>query len=502
MFEPSKYQLAIFNAVANTNSNILINSVAGSGKSTSIVNAVNYIPSLDKKKIVFLAFNKHIAEELKNRLPKNVKSSTIHSLGFAIIKRNNPKAQINQDKVYDVLEQLKTNWILPEEGKIAFFNRIKNLVDLARAYWDGAAGIDTMSKLAGQFGISTADNEDDYAFEAFQRVVNDKKTFDFPDMVFMPIKNNYNFLEYDVVFCDEVQDLSFIERQFMLKLVKSGGRFIAVGDPLQSINLFKGASKDSFHELKKINNTIELPLSISYRCAQSIVDWAKEISPAMEARPNAPAGTLVFNGQVNNIRPGDMVLCRLNAPLIALALEFIKVGRPVLIKGKDIGNNLIKLIEPYKNKTQQQVIDKLNNKVSKLVQKIKKRNPTKSAEDDSEVVLLRDKTDILVTLLEKFGSVYKVIEFIGSIYSDVSDAKKSIFSTIHRAKGDEADRVFILEPQLVPFPFATTDDEREQEKHIDFVARTRAKNHLEYIKDYSNWNKKNPDILPLFLPLK
>ena len=55
VFKPSKYQQAIYDFITDGEGNTVIDAVAGSGKSTTIVNALNIIPQ--DRKILFLAFN-------------------------------------------------------------------------------------------------------------------------------------------------------------------------------------------------------------------------------------------------------------------------------------------------------------------------------------------------------------------------------------------------------------------------------------------------------------
>jgi superfamily I DNA/RNA helicase len=54
-------------------------------------------------------------------------------------------------------------------------------------------------------------------------------------------------------------------------------------------------------------------------------------------------------------------------------------------------------------------------------------------------------------------------------------------SSVHRAKGLEADRVFILCPELMPHPMAKTDWAKAQEQNLRYVAITRAKHLLAYV---------------------
>lgn len=65
-FKPSKYQRAVYTFITKCNGNAVIDAVAGSGKSTTIVNALKIIPQ--NKRVLFLAFNKSIVEELKIKI--------------------------------------------------------------------------------------------------------------------------------------------------------------------------------------------------------------------------------------------------------------------------------------------------------------------------------------------------------------------------------------------------------------------------------------------------
>ena len=59
-FIPSKYQRAVYIYIEKGKGNAVIDAVAGSGKSTTIVNALKLIPK--NKRVLFLAFNKAIVK--------------------------------------------------------------------------------------------------------------------------------------------------------------------------------------------------------------------------------------------------------------------------------------------------------------------------------------------------------------------------------------------------------------------------------------------------------
>src|ERR671932_2382628 len=78
-FAPSRYQQAIFDWVEKGRGNAVVEAVAGSGKTTTLIKASQRIRN---KTILFCAFNKHIAETLANFVGSRTDCRTIHSLGL------------------------------------------------------------------------------------------------------------------------------------------------------------------------------------------------------------------------------------------------------------------------------------------------------------------------------------------------------------------------------------------------------------------------------------
>ena len=96
-FKPSAYQQAIYDFMANENGNAVIDAVAGSGKSTTIVNALKLIKP--NTSVLFLAFNKSIVEELRSKSKDdNAQIMTIHSCGWRAIMRHYGNVRMNPNK--------------------------------------------------------------------------------------------------------------------------------------------------------------------------------------------------------------------------------------------------------------------------------------------------------------------------------------------------------------------------------------------------------------------
>ncbi|MBP5457407.1 MAG: AAA family ATPase, partial [Paludibacteraceae bacterium] len=97
-YEPSQYQLDVFEHIVHGQGNAVIRAVAGAGKTSTIVAAMKLVPKT--KKCLFIAFNRSIVEELTNRLSgyTNCTIKTIHSLGLQIVRRNIGEVDIDEYK--------------------------------------------------------------------------------------------------------------------------------------------------------------------------------------------------------------------------------------------------------------------------------------------------------------------------------------------------------------------------------------------------------------------
>ncbi len=106
--------------------------------------------------------------------------------------------------------------------------------------------------------------------------------------------------------------------------------------------------------------------------------------------------------------------------------------------------------------------------------------PTKP-ELDKQREAMTDKKDCLVVLSEGCDTYDAVKLKIDSIFTD--DEYGVVFSTVHKAKGLEAETVFILEPGLLGnTKRCRTDEQAQQEKNLEYVAITRAMRELIFVK--------------------
>ena len=82
-----------------------------------------------------------------------------------------------------------------------------------------------------------------------------------------------------------------------------------------------------------------------------------------------------------------------------------------------------------------------------------------------------------------------LIDKLTSIFKD-NNTEGICLSTIHKAKGLEADNVYVLNKNLMPSKYVKQDWELEQEKNLEYVAYTRPKKMLGFIYSKDELNFK------------
>lgn len=535
-FQPSVYQKAIYDFISDGSGNAVVSAVAGSGKTTTLINALKLIPS--NKNVLFLAFNKSIATELKERVPKgctNIDVKTVHAYGFGGMTQSF-KSEIDANKYRKLLKdilnfaesgdldvikkynfdskklELINKFIFDEqeksfiEDKIGYFNRVNTLCDLGRLNLVDLktdAGVDMIYKLAEKHNVEIINGECYRAWLLINLGASYTGSADFTDMVFLPNFYNLKLRQYDMVFIDECQDLNACQRTLMQKAIKEDGRFIAVGDPAQAIYGFAGADSDSFKKLLDIPNTIELPLSVCYRCGSDIIDFVKRFMPQIEASESAKKGVIEQDSSYLNVRKGDMVLCRNTMPLVSLCMVYLKKGIKAYVMGTDISKSLIAMVDATKRKTEpysiENVFARIYREKEKLVNNIAKKEKITIAEAEQSnlVQVMTDRIMTLEVLCVNCETGFDLVDKLEKIFSDNSDG--ICLSTIHKSKGLEADRVFIIHEDLMPSKHAVKDWEKEQERNLMYVAYTRAKSVLGFIDDFDAYNnvesKENSNVV-------
>jgi DNA helicase-2/ATP-dependent DNA helicase PcrA len=263
---PSKYQKAFYKELQTTTNNILVAAVAGSGKTTTAVNSINFLSPDDDA--IFLAFNKSIVAELKERVPDYIDVSTLHSLGCRSYMRAMGKVDISESKMFDIAVKMVDKWNIGSlENKYSYCARVCQIVDIMR-FTMTTEDEEEIFNLTLKYNITVFANEVIHAKKVLEAGNKMVSKIDFTDMIYLPAAKNIKMKRYKYVFVDELQDLNRAQQEMIRKIVHpNGGRFIGFGDSRQSIYGFAGADFESFSRMRTMfPNTVELPLSVCYRC--------------------------------------------------------------------------------------------------------------------------------------------------------------------------------------------------------------------------------------------
>lgn len=497
-FPFSVYQIALFSFIENEEGSCIVDAKAGSGKTTSILAACDRLPK--GSRILFLAFNRSIVAELKEKLPSGVVCKTFNGCGWNAWVRYTGKSY-NQIKI-DAKKTWRIIWdCFQKEDQLLYGSFVNKMVALAKS-----SGLTPDSSDSDWYEIMdhhdvtmTTDNADydrgiSLSKRTLQKSISIASTVcDFDDQIYMPWLSNASFDKYDAVFIDEAQDTNSVQCQLLKRMLTPKGRLIAVGDPNQAIYGFRGADSNAMNNIQREFNAKTLPLSISYRCAKSVVALAREYVPNIESSDTAPEGEInhLEKYDVSNFSSSDAVLCRNNAPLVEIAYQFIARGRGVNFLGRDLGAGLCVLVRNMEAKDLDDLSIKLgvwlDKETSKLLEK----------KQEEKVEILEDKVrciDIFIANLpQSRQSVPQLLAAIEDLFK--ANDRGITLSSIHKSKGREWDRVFVLEFGLMPSKYARKDWMKVQENNLIYVAITRAKETLNFINS-NGWTDESGMVIP------
>jgi DNA helicase-2/ATP-dependent DNA helicase PcrA len=495
---PSKYQQDIFDFIETGTGNGVAEAVAGSGKTSTIIKALSLVPA--SASVAFLAFNKHIAKEIDSRLRSigvtHVRVSTIHSLGLQQVKKLadfNARDGIDKDKVGGIMDAFwpVSKGIGDHDKKINRIRRaiMRRAVSLAKATLVDVQDGNALMEMFERYNF-TVDEHTPVVIEklphVMQQCLENVETIDYDDMIWLPLvhrKLKMHFEKFQYIFVDEAQDLNNSQIQFILNSAWKGQtRIICVGDRRQSLYGFRGADTEAIPRLIEMLEATVLPLSISYRCPRSHVLRAQGIVPQIEPSDTAIEGLineeLEYRDFIKMIEPGDMIICRTNAPLIKPAFEAIKAGKKAMIRGADIGAKLISFVEKFEADTLAQLEILMNEYTEKEYQRYMDKGKELQAQ------MVKDELDTVQTVAASCKSVFELTNKLKMLFSDSNTGV--VFSSVHRAKGLEAERVFILRDDLMPHPKAKAGWEQVQESNCLYVALTRSKRELYFVHGDEN----------------
>lgn len=558
-FKPSTYQQDILDFFLNNpQSNMLVNALAGSGKSTTACMLSEHSKTSD----LYIAFNASVVEEFKKKI-KNPKTKvmTMHSLAYSIMLYNveqeskdsgeKPKGFGSQRSKRTVsLDNFKPHKILDEEitkryGRyIEFAKRVflkdnyVNLYNLCRLTLTDMSSNKDVSRLINDHVLFLYYGDEGYSAPDISEITSTLKildtkskqqfetqgVIDFTDMLWI----TFNKLKYDNwevpywalytnIYCDEVQDFSNIQLNFLKFIKRTKGRYVFIGDFHQAIYNFAGANAQAFNQIPKMFAPVEtFDLPICYRCAKSHLSRVnREYGIPILPCDNAPMGfvkTIDKNKISEYTKAGDMVISRKNKWIAEVVLDLARNGTPIFIEDKEMVEAIKRQILSSKctsvgtlEKFLQKVISNYNKKLFEIVSKNAREGGHEEehleavAEANSKI----DNTSFLLEILEGYlenhassDSVSKFSNFIDKLLNTTPSPNCVRLCSIHKAKGLEATNVFVLNEAKINYDFRNSKEQNIQEKNLSYIATTRAKEGLYLVKEPSKTTTtRNTDYL-------
>lgn len=500
--ELSKYQQAIMDWVVNGSGNAIVEAVAGSGKTTTLIEMLSRLNG----NVYLAAYNKKIAEEINDRIVSagldttRIKGSTFHAAGYSSLRYHvKSTIKVEANKLDLIMQELA----IPEEYK-AFVRRMVTIAkQRAFGFLTDVSQINCWMEAVDHFSLDVdLPDCDGQAYDCDEKVLREGLRYswkvlkhnnevtsmiDFEDMIYLPLVHNVRCFANDWLLIDEAQDTNPARRALAKKMLKPGGRLVAVGDRAQAIYGFTGADADSLDLIESEFGCKRLPLTISYRCPQSVVRLAQTWVKHIEASPTAIEGSTKsinideFYKNLDQLKNTDAILCRNTKPLVDIAYGLIRKGIACRVEGKEIGKGLINLVKRMNAKS----LDKLDEKLAAFKEREVQKYMAKGKETAAEMIA--DRVDTLDMLIERMQEVNEkatvddLIRMIDNMFGDSERDKRQLLtlSTIHKSKGREWKKVYWWGPnRFQPSPYARKEWQMGQEINLMYVAVTRAKEEL------------------------
>lgn len=500
--ELTSEQQAIVDFVEAGKGNLVIEALAGTGKTFSLLEALKVLP---QKSALVCAFNKPIAAEILARLPalprtRVVHVKTFHGQGLAVIKKHFPGVQISTTATEDIINAAGTTLKTPFGAKRAAVKILRQWKEqtttpLLIPTEEEILTLGLDHDLFGRLGDINIQATLDAVRLGYRLSLETKtpETIDFCDMVWLPIvKDLTPPSRYQAILVDELQDISPPQFELMRRLMVPGGRFIGVGDRWQQIYGWRGSMGGNAWKLaRELFDAKLLPLTTSFRCSTAVVHEARKRVHALRAHPEAVTGSvssaklsqlpqLLARGYSETIH--TFILSRNNAALLDAAMFLWRENVPFQINaGREILEPLYGIIDGLRLTSTDDFKVSIGQWHAAEMFRAERAGSTAWA----------DRVDEQAKMLLVAAS-YTAPKKIKQLFQEMLRAGGSgvLLSTVHKVKGLEADRVFLLKQTFASgsaeayeklYGEPPPNPPSQEEINIEYVAITRAKEHLTWI---------------------
>jgi len=478
----------------------------GTGKTTTLLNKVDdYLKNTDPDKVGYFAFTQKAAYEARDRAIKkfNLEEDdlpyfrTLHSLAFK--RLGIKKEDVMQRRHYQDLGK-KVN----EEINYAEYENDHNGIFTSDSEYLQVINLATLKGITPEQQYNLNQHSQDLALDKLKLMAHYLKDYkkqhtliDFNDMILEFTKSDVAVPKFDVVFIDEAQDLSRMQWD-MAKAIwqKTTDSFIA-GDDDQAIFRWAGADVDSFIA----QEGQMLPLQQSYRIPAKVHALAMGIINKIKTRINKSWNPKIHEGSLSryddfediNMSSGEwLVLARTKYMLDKLEPTLYENGyyyNNKFKKQKEHTLHMAALDWENARKGAPLSYDQVIRIYGYMSDKHADKNKLKSMTKDSMYIIpmMKEyqglKTDAV--WFEAFDAASRrEVNYLKQMRrrgEKLNEAPRITLSTIHGAKGGEAENVVLL-TDLSFNTMRSYEKNPDDENRLFYVGATRTKEHLHIIR--------------------
>ena len=270
---------------------VMVNAVAGSGKSSSTVARIKNMvdKGISPKDILAISFTKVASENLSEKLNKvgvkGVTSCTIHALAYRIVERKITKEVLKKKMMQPwakescIFEAYKS-YTGKYDKKDFKFESISNLISIQQGFM-----VSPNSKEEDMILPIDLDEEFDlsdvkYYYDFYSDYKKSKGLYDFNDLIFEALKivdntsrgRGSRSFKYKYALIDEAQDITDLQYALVEKVTPTGNISL-VGDGSQNLYSFSGSNPNILKEYDtKYENVTVINMNTNYRSLPNIID--------------------------------------------------------------------------------------------------------------------------------------------------------------------------------------------------------------------------------------
>lgn len=479
---------------------------------------------------VFLAFNTTTRDKLAAEIPANCKAYTFGGLGQSLLFKRHQYQALDKTRGEKLLAQV----LGKDLAQLSYPERLKYYALLKYVSYCKEELLlpspESFHTIYTKYTLPEPPEDIALATKLMKLMQVPNGSIEYIDQVWMGLQTIKAPL-YKLAFIDEAQDLSALRLEFCMRVAE---HCVFCGDPFQSINAFAGADHLAFQKIKSVA-AIALPLKESFRLPPNHIEHANKVRPAritahkllpgpIESFPLSSLATKIrsfidrttqsfqvrwrYNPDIYTTNPNPdstlppagapydpsthtwtislppetdigqhLIVGRTNAEIFQVAVRLIKEGIPCSIVRRKEDQD-IKVTLSYYLQDKLKSLKNTNGLMPALLAALERDKAKAKAMPFKQGNLLFEKANCLIHLCNLADTPSQIPEVLDKVTSGAGIKA----CTVHKAKGMEAQFIYILFPPI-PHPRAETPQDKEQEINIEFVSETRSMFYKGYVKD-------------------